>query len=118
VLGSAGLLKHAPAAQGYVNTAACKSTISYIDGDKGILRYRGYPIEQLAERSNYTEARPRRRAAGGVRPLTAGCPCAAGVRAWRLADGLGVTGLAVRDVLSERCLGLANNSSMATVACL
>lgn len=43
------------AVQGYVNTAACKSTISFIDGDKGILRYRGYPIEQLAERSNYTE---------------------------------------------------------------
>ena len=39
-----------------MNTAACKSTISFIDGDKGILRYRGYPIEQLAERSNYTEA--------------------------------------------------------------
>ena len=38
-----------------MNTAACKSAISYIDGDKGILRYRGYPIEQLAERSNYTE---------------------------------------------------------------
>ena len=38
-----------------MNTAACKSTISFIDGDKGILRYRGYPIEQLAERSNYTE---------------------------------------------------------------
>ncbi len=34
-----------------------KSAISYIDGDKGILRYRGYPIEQLAERSNFTEVR-------------------------------------------------------------
>src|SRR3970282_2213 len=37
------------------NTAACRSTITYIDGDKGILRYRGYPIEQLAERSTYLE---------------------------------------------------------------
>jgi citrate synthase len=41
--------------RGYVNTSAVKSAISYIDGDKGILRYRGYPIEQLAERSNFTE---------------------------------------------------------------
>eukprot|EP00884_Botryococcus_braunii_P005517 jgi/Botrbrau1/14967/Bobra.0018s0069.1 len=40
---------------GYVNTAACRSAISYIDGDKGILRYRGYPIEQLAERSSFAE---------------------------------------------------------------
>src|SRR6476620_7136631 len=38
-----------------VNTAACKSKITYIDGDKGILRYRGYPIEQLAEQSTYLE---------------------------------------------------------------
>lgn len=38
-----------------MNTSAVKSAISFIDGDKGILRYRGYPIEQLAERSNYTE---------------------------------------------------------------
>ncbi|HYB81287.1 MAG TPA: citrate/2-methylcitrate synthase, partial [Mycobacterium sp.] len=34
---------------GFVNTAAAKSSITYIDGDAGILRYRGYPIEQLAE---------------------------------------------------------------------
>ncbi len=40
---------------GYSNTAACKSEITYIDGDKGILRYRGYPIEQLAEQSNFLE---------------------------------------------------------------
>jgi citrate synthase len=40
---------------GFVNTAACTSAITYIDGDKGILRYRGYPIEQLAERSTYLE---------------------------------------------------------------
>lgn len=42
----------------YVNTAACISRISFIDGDKGILRYRGYPIEELAERSSYTEVAP------------------------------------------------------------
>jgi len=40
---------------GFVNTAACRSAITYIDGDKGILEYRGYPIEQLAEQSNYLE---------------------------------------------------------------
>ena len=44
--------------RGYVNTSAVKSAISFIDGDKGILRYRGYPIEQLAERSNFTEVSP------------------------------------------------------------
>ena len=38
-----------------VNTAACRSRISFIDGDKGILRYRGYPIEQLAEQSSFLE---------------------------------------------------------------
>ncbi len=41
--------------QGYVNTASCESAITYIDGDAGILRYRGYPIEQLAEHSSYLE---------------------------------------------------------------
>ncbi|MFM7281113.1 MAG: citrate synthase, partial [Planctomycetia bacterium] len=40
---------------GYGNTGACKSAITYIDGDAGILRYRGYPIEELAERSNFLE---------------------------------------------------------------
>jgi len=40
---------------GFVNTAATKSAITYIDGDEGILRYRGYPIEQLAEKSNFIE---------------------------------------------------------------
>jgi citrate synthase len=40
---------------GYLNTAPVRSTISYIDGDKGILRYRGYPIEELAEKSSFTE---------------------------------------------------------------
>ena len=38
-----------------VNTAACRSTITFIDGDKGILRYRGYPIDQLAEQSSFLE---------------------------------------------------------------
>ncbi|MCB0923693.1 MAG: citrate (Si)-synthase, partial [Mycobacterium sp.] len=41
--------------QGFVNTAATKSAITYIDGDAGILRYRGYPIEQLAEKSTFIE---------------------------------------------------------------
>ncbi|MEV0566087.1 citrate synthase [Dactylosporangium sp. NPDC050588] len=41
---------------GFVNTASCVSSITYIDGDEGILRYRGYPIEQLAERSTFLES--------------------------------------------------------------
>ncbi len=40
---------------GLVNTASCRSAITYIDGDAGVLEYRGYPIEQLAERSNHLE---------------------------------------------------------------
>ncbi len=40
---------------GFMNTASCESQITYIDGDAGILRYRGYPIEQLAERSSFLE---------------------------------------------------------------
>lgn len=40
---------------GFINTAACTSAITYIDGDRGILRYRGYPIEQLAEKSTFLE---------------------------------------------------------------
>ncbi|MGZ4698840.1 MAG: citrate synthase [Oryzihumus sp.] len=40
---------------GFVNTASCRSAITYIDGDAGILRYRGYPIEQLAEKSTFVE---------------------------------------------------------------
>ena len=47
-----GLMTYDPA---YQNTASCKSRITFIDGDKGILRYRGYPIEQLAEHSTYVE---------------------------------------------------------------
>ena len=38
---------------GFVNTASCRSSITYIDGDAGILEYRGYPIEQLAESSTF-----------------------------------------------------------------
>ena len=40
---------------GYVNTGACTSAITYIDGDAGVLRYRGYPIAELAEKSNFLE---------------------------------------------------------------
>ncbi len=40
---------------GFGNTASCESSITYIDGDEGILRYRGYPIDQLAEKSNFLE---------------------------------------------------------------
>ena len=47
-----GLVSYDP---GFMNTASCQSKITYIDGDKGILRYRGYPIEQLAEQSSYLE---------------------------------------------------------------
>ena len=47
-----GLMSYDPA---FMNTASCRSRITFIDGDRGILRYRGYPIEQLAERSTYLE---------------------------------------------------------------
>jgi citrate synthase len=47
-----GLMSYDPA---FLNTASTRSAITYIDGDKGILRYRGYPIEQLAEQSTYLE---------------------------------------------------------------
>jgi citrate synthase len=40
---------------GYANTGACSSRITFIDGEKGILRYRGYPVEELAERSSFVE---------------------------------------------------------------
>ena len=45
-----GLMTYDPA---FTNTASCKSRITFIDGDRGVLNYRGYPIEQLAERSTY-----------------------------------------------------------------
>jgi citrate synthase len=47
-----GLMTYDPA---FMNTASCRSAITFIDGDKGILRYRGYPIDVLAERSTYLE---------------------------------------------------------------
>src|SRR3954451_12895051 len=47
-----GLMTYDPA---FTNTASCRSAITFIDGDKGILEYRGYPIEQLAEKSTYLE---------------------------------------------------------------
>src|SRR5437016_10707276 len=47
-----GLMTYDPA---FMNTANCRSTITFIDGDKGVLLYRGYPIEQLAEESDYLE---------------------------------------------------------------
>ena len=50
--GDFGMMTYDPA---FMNTASCKSRITFIDGDKGILRYRGYPIEQLAENCTYLE---------------------------------------------------------------
>jgi citrate synthase len=47
-----GIVSYDP---GFMNTASCQSRITYIDGDKGILRYRGYPIEQIAEQGTYLE---------------------------------------------------------------
>jgi citrate synthase len=47
-----GMMTYDPA---FMNTASCRSSITYIDGDEGILEYRGYPIEQLAEQSSYLE---------------------------------------------------------------
>jgi citrate synthase len=49
---SPGLAVYDP---GFVNTASCRSAVTFIDGDKGVLEYRGYPIEQLAEKSTYLE---------------------------------------------------------------
>ena len=50
--GDGGLMSYDPA---YLNTASCRSAITFIDGDRGILRYRGYPIEQLAEEASFLE---------------------------------------------------------------
>src|SRR6476646_10369288 len=47
-----GLMTYDPA---FMNTASCRSAITFIDGEKGILLYRGYPVEQLAEHSDYLE---------------------------------------------------------------
>ena len=46
---------HVTLDHGFMNTASCESSVTYIDGDAGILRYRGYPIEQLAEKSSFLE---------------------------------------------------------------
>ena len=52
LLGTTGHVTYDP---GFMNTAACSSAITYIDGEAGILRYRGYPIEQLAEKASFLE---------------------------------------------------------------
>ena len=52
LLAKGGLVTYDP---GFVNTASCSSEITYIDGDAGILRYRGYPIDQLAEHATFLE---------------------------------------------------------------
>jgi citrate synthase len=52
LLAQTGMVTYDP---GYANTASCTSAITYIDGDAGILRYRGYPIDQLAEQSTFIE---------------------------------------------------------------
>src|SRR5215471_11655216 len=52
LLSRTGLVTYDP---GFANTAACTSAITYIDGDAGVLRYRGYPIEELAEGSSFIE---------------------------------------------------------------
>src|SRR5512146_2487803 len=50
--GQTGMFTYDP---GFTSTASCESAITYIDGEKGILLYRGYPIEQLAENSTFME---------------------------------------------------------------
>ncbi|HEY2407656.1 MAG TPA: citrate synthase [Polyangiaceae bacterium] len=50
--GDFGLMTYDPA---FMNTSSCRSAVTYIDGDKGILRYRGYPVDQLAENATYLE---------------------------------------------------------------
>src|ERR1700754_1716246 len=52
LLGQTGLVTVDP---GFMNTASCESSITYIDGDAGILRYRGYPIDQLASGAGFLE---------------------------------------------------------------
>jgi citrate synthase len=66
-----GLMTYDPA---FMNTASCKSAITYIDGDKGILRYRGYPIEVLAEHCTYLEV--------AYLILNGELPTAAELKAW------------------------------------
>jgi citrate synthase len=50
--GDFGLMAYDPA---FMNTASCRSSVTYLDGDAGILRYRGYPIQQLAEKCTFLE---------------------------------------------------------------
>jgi len=69
--GDGGLLSYDPA---FLNTANCRSAITYIDGDAGILRYRGYPIEQLAEQATFLET--------AYLLLEGELPTAAQLRAW------------------------------------
>src|SRR3954467_15872440 len=52
--GRSGMFTYGP---GYLSTASCSSSITYIDGDAGQVLYRGYPIEQLAEQCNFLEVR-------------------------------------------------------------
>jgi citrate synthase len=69
--GDHGLMSYDPA---YLNTASCRSAITYIDGDAGILRYRGYPIEQLAEEASFLET--------AYLLLEGGLPTAEQLRRW------------------------------------
>src|SRR5215472_11710718 len=66
-----GVMSYDPA---FLNTASCQSAITFIDGDKGILRYRGYPIEQLAEKCTFLEV--------AYLILFGELPAAAELRAW------------------------------------
>src|ERR671915_2043090 len=66
-----GLATYDPA---FMNTAACRSRITFIDGDKGVLLYRGYPIEQLAEHSDFLET--------GYLILCGELPTAAQLESW------------------------------------
>ncbi|CAN5193038.1 citrate synthase [soil metagenome] len=59
----------------FLSTASCASAVSYVDGDRGVLRYRGYPIEQLAEQSDYLEV--------ALLLLTGELPDQADLQAWR-----------------------------------
>ena len=52
LLGKSGMFTYDP---GFLSTASCKSEITYIDGDEGVLLYRGYPIDQLAQHCDFLE---------------------------------------------------------------
>ena len=74
-----GLMTYDPA---FMNTASCRSAITYLDGDRGILRYRGYPIEQLAENCTFLEVAYLCSTASSRRPWssTAGAPISSAIR--------------------------------------